>query len=151
LGNLQPGNTFPPINKLKWDRCTQFAVLLVIFSLLSLLVYFLRYKKLMYFLKSSGIHYKRNEGLGGRGGGCRSFGPCAHTYVPLMSVTYSLNLLVFKVNQIVVWLAGAPLCPGLHNLLSATQLLQPFWSAVLNRGYVQLRKEHVRSIPYTMK
>jgi hypothetical protein len=81
LGNLQPGNTFPPTNKVKWDRCTQLTALQLIFSLFSLLVYFLQYKKFMYFLKSSGIHFKRKEGLGGQGGGCRSLGPCAHIHM----------------------------------------------------------------------
>lgn len=69
LVNFQTGNMFPSINKLKWDRCTHFRVLLLRFSLVSLLAYFLQYKKLV--LLPEVIWYslqKENKGLGGQEG-----------------------------------------------------------------------------------
>jgi hypothetical protein len=63
-----------------------------------------------------------------------------------MSVTYSLNLLAFKVNQIVVWLAGAPLCPGLHKSLSHNATAKKIFNNLVSnyeQGTVQFRRKHV--------
>jgi len=137
---LQTGNAFPPINKLKWDICTKFTVLLLllIFSLVSLLAYFLQYKKLLYVLKVMWYTMqKENKGLRGRAeGGSRSLGPCAQTHI---CSTYVCRLFAQFAS-----LQGEPDCDVVRRCSSVSRAVQftlkqrnrykqsaSFWSAVL--------------------
>lgn len=115
-------------------------LLLLIFSLVSLLAYFLQYKKLLYFLK--GMWYtmqNENKELRGRAeGGCRSLGPCAQTHI---CSTYVCRLFAQFAS-----LQGEPDCDVVRRCSSVSRAAQftlkqhnrykqsaPFWSAVLKR------------------
>jgi len=114
------------------------------------------YKNCYTSLKSCGIQCKRKtrDCEGGRKGVAEVWDHVhKHTYVPLTSVGYLLNLLAFKVNQIVMWFAGAPLCPGMYSLLSNNTTAtnnQHHFGRRSKRRYVQLRREDVSFISYVV-